>query len=136
MGNFLLDTNHLSPLVTFDHLLRDRIISDAHSGHMFSIAAPVLAEFLYGIQTLPRAKANLKEWQRYQDSFSFYDVQHIDAESAAALQIALRKQGWQLKTVDALVAAIALRYSLMLLTTDKDFDAIPGLAAENWLAQK
>jgi predicted nucleic acid-binding protein len=37
-------------------------------------------------------------------------------------------------TVDAILAAIALRHSLTLLTTDRDFAAVPGLAQANWLA--
>jgi predicted nucleic acid-binding protein len=45
----------------------------------------------------------------------------------------LRRQGWQLGTVDALVAAVALRYGCTLLTADKDFAAIPALGLENWL---
>lgn len=135
MAIYLLDTNHLSPLVTVDHNLRHRLIAAAQSGHTFAIAAPVLAEFLYGIQTLPRAKANLQEWQRYHDRFDFYDIQRLDAESAASIQVILRKQGWQLKTVDALIAAVALRYGFTLLTTDRDFTAIPGLALENWLVE-
>ena len=64
---------------------------------MFSIAAPVLAEFLYGIQTLPRAKANLKEWQRYQDSFSFYDVQRIDAEVLLLYRLRYANKGSSLR---------------------------------------
>ena len=57
-----------------------------------------------------------------------------DAEFAAQLQISLRKRGWQLETVDALIATIALRYDLTLLTTDRDFEAIPDLQQANWLA--
>lgn len=45
----------------------------------------------------------------------------------------LRKRGWQLETADALIAATVLRYDLILLTTDKDFSAIPDLKRENWL---
>ncbi|MFD3165831.1 type II toxin-antitoxin system VapC family toxin [Herpetosiphon sp. NSE202] len=56
-----------------------------------------------------------------------------DAVHAAEMQIALRRQGRQLATVDALIAALALRYDLVLLTTDKDFDAVPELRIENWL---
>lgn len=33
----------------------------------------------------------------------------------------------------SLIAAVALRYDLTLLTTDKDFSAIPQLKQENWL---
>ena len=34
---------------------------------------------------------------------------------------------------DALIAAVALRRDLTLLTTDGDFAAVPGLLCENWL---
>ena len=33
----------------------------------------------------------------------------------------------------SLIAVIALRYDLTLLTTDGDFQAIPGLRLENWI---
>ena len=62
-----------------------------------------------------------------------YDLDRADAERAAHLQIQLRRQGWQLGPVDALIAAVALRYGLTLLTTDRDFAAIPSPSQENWL---
>lgn len=55
-----------------------------------------------------------------------------DAERVAHLQIQLRRQGWQLGTVDALIAAVALRHGLILLTTDKDSSVIPALNQQNW----
>ena len=39
-----------------------------------------------------------------------------------------------LATVDALMAAIALRYDLVLLTADNDFNNVPGLNHENWFS--
>lgn len=57
-----------------------------------------------------------------------------DAERAANLQTSLRRRGRQLETVDALIAAVALRYDLTLLTADNDFSAISQLKRENWLA--
>lgn len=36
--------------------------------------------------------------------------------------------------VDALIAVVALRYNLTLLTSDQDFTAIASLPQENWLA--
>jgi predicted nucleic acid-binding protein len=38
-----------------------------------------------------------------------------------------------LDTIGALIALVALRYDLTLLTTDKDFAAILALKQENWL---
>jgi tRNA(fMet)-specific endonuclease VapC len=64
-----------------------------------------------------------------------FDIVQIDtelAEEAADLRLRLQKRGWQLKLFDALIAVIALRGNYILLTTDKDFLAIPNLKQENW----
>ena len=100
---------------------------------IFSIATPALAETLFGLRLLPRAKQNLAEWERLKSRFNYYNIDRTDAEQAAELQASLRRQGWQLETVDALIATVALRNDLILLTTDKDFSRVPLLKQENWL---
>lgn len=120
-------------MVTADHQLRLQVFERRKHGDRFSVAAPSLTEVLYGISLLPRAQANLTEWARVKSSFNYYTIDTVVAEEAAALQVKLRRQGWQLGTVDALIAAVALRYDLILLTTDKDFRGIGDLKQENWL---
>lgn len=66
MPNYLLDTNHASPLVTLGHPLRERVLQRLDAGEGFAICVPVLAETLFGIGILPRAAQNLVEWQRLQ----------------------------------------------------------------------
>jgi tRNA(fMet)-specific endonuclease VapC len=132
MTNYLLDANHASPMVTLGHPLRQRVLSLQVNG-TFAIAVPVLVEVLYGLRLLPRSEQNLAEWARLRLNFYCYIPDESDAEQAAELQVLLRRRGWQLATVDALIAAVALRYNLTLLTTDKDFAAIPQLKQENWL---
>ena len=56
-----------------------------------------------------------------------------DAESSARLRIGLRRRGHQLELPDALIAAVALRLDLTLLTADADFAPVPGLRAADWL---
>ena len=133
MGDYLLDTNHISPLITIGHPLRQRVLRSLEGGDTLSIAVPALTEMLFGISLLPRARQNLQEWEHLKSSFNYYDIDRLDAEQAARLQVALRRRGWQLETVDALIATVALRNNLMLLTTDGDFYAISELAQENWL---
>ncbi len=133
MTDYLLDTNHLSPLVTLRHPLHGKVLQQLQAGNTFAIAVPALTEFLYGISVIPRARQNLATWEILKHRFSYYDIKQSDAESAARLQVNLRRQGWQLATVDALIAAITLRYDLTLLTTDQDFRAIVGLKQTNWL---
>ncbi len=130
---YLLDTNHISPLVTFGHPLIKKMWKKVDGGDKFAIAVPALTELIFGISIIPRAKQNLLLWSEMKNQFTYYDIRLEDAEKAAILQLELRRQDWQLGTIDALIAAVALRYDLVLLTTDRDFQAIPGLPQENWL---
>ncbi len=133
MARYLLDTNHLSPLISVGHPLRQRVPAQLRQGDDFALPVPVLTELLYGIRLTPRSVQNLAEWQRLRHSLGLYPVNQHEAELAAELQTTLRRRGWQLATVDALIAAVALRHDLTLLTTDGDFAAVPGLECENWL---
>lgn len=133
MTDYLVDTNHLSVLVTKDHPLRLLFVQRMKLDDTFAIAIPALAEMLFGIHMTPRSKQNLAEWAQLSVTFLYLDTIRPDAERAAILQAELRRHGWQLGTVDALIAATALRYDLTLLTTDKDFSGIPGLRLENWV---
>ena len=136
MADYLLDTNHAAPLVTLSHPLRERILHELDEGNSFAICVPVLTETLFGISMLPRAAQNRTAWSRLTPLLPCYIPDETDAELAAELQISLRHRGWQLETVDALVSVVALRYDLTLLTTDGDFQAIPGLRHENWLVEE
>ena len=133
MAHYLLDTNHTSPLVTLDHPLRAKILARREQGDIFSLCVPVVAETKFGIGVLPRAQYNLEEWQNLKLILDTYSLDEDDSEFAADLRLSLKKTGWQLALADALIAAVALRYDLILLTTDKDFRAVEGLQTENWL---
>lgn len=134
MADYLLDTNHASSLVTLSHPLRERVLRRLDAGDTFAVCVPVITETLFGISLLPRAHQNLAEWERLKPLLPCYVPDETDAELAAELQISLRRRGWQLATVDALIGAIALRYGLTLLTTDNDFQAVPKLRHEDWLS--
>ena len=133
MSRYLLDTNHLSPLVTTDHPLQTKIFIAIQAGDTFAVTAPVLNEFLFGIRSLKRAQQNVDAWHKIKADFVYYPVNEVDAEMAADLRITLMRKGRQLALVDSFVAVIALRNNLTLLTTDKDFMAIPELPQENWI---
>jgi predicted nucleic acid-binding protein len=134
MTSYLLDTNHASPLVTHRHPLRRRVFERLAANDIFAICAPVLTETLFGILGLTRGSANQAEWERIRTSLRCYSVDESDAIEAAMLRLSLRRQGRQLAAIDALIATVALRYDLILLTTDRDFLAVPSLQCENWIS--
>jgi len=133
MTQYLLDTNHASPLVTLDHPLRARVLSAIRSDDIFALTTANLAELWYGIHALPRAPQNRLEWLRLRPAFWIYQIEERDAIDAAEIQLTLRRRGQQIGTIDAMLAAVAIRYDLTLLTTDRDFDSVPGLQRTNWL---
>ena len=134
MTNYLLDTNHLSPLVTIGHPLRAVLHAQMQLGDQFALAAPAVNEFVFGIGIASRSVSNLREWKLIQKDFTSYDINAEIAEQAAYLRINLRRQGKQLEAIDSMIAIIVLRNDLTLLTTDKDFLAVPSLRQSNWLS--
>jgi predicted nucleic acid-binding protein len=95
----------------------------------------VITETVFGFRMLPRARQNAREWDSLRPALELIDMDEDDALNAASLQVMLRRQGRQLSTVDALIATVALRYDLVLLTTDQDFDPVPSLIVENWMSR-
>jgi predicted nucleic acid-binding protein len=51
----------------------------------------------------------------------------LDYTSAGDLLRGLREQGTAMPSMDALIAALALRHDVPLLTNDGHFEAVPGL---------
>jgi tRNA(fMet)-specific endonuclease VapC len=135
VADYFLDTNHASTLVTIGHSVRRRIHARLAAGDSFFLTAPVITEVVFGFGLLPRATQNMQEWLAIRPALRLLPIEETDAMDGAALQLALRRRGWQLETVDALIATVALRNALILLTTDGDFRPVPGLGSENWFAQ-
>lgn len=135
MPGYLLDTNHLGRFVDPRHPVRTHLRMALEAGNAFYIILPVITETVAGFSILPRAAQNWTEWQVLRPAFTLMLLDEDDAINAAQLQVTLRRSGRQLATIDALIATIALRYDLTLLTTDGDFAPVPSLRLENWLAR-
>lgn len=77
----------------------------------------VLQELLQGFSG---AKARTQIIERFA-ALPLLQPDRDDHIGAAALRNACRKAGVQIGTIDALLAQLAVRHELTLLTTDKDF---------------
>ena len=49
------------------------------------------------------------------------------------IYLELRQRGRILSQVDMMIAALARQHGLTVLTTDRDFEALPGLRTMNWV---
>jgi tRNA(fMet)-specific endonuclease VapC len=133
MPGYLLDTNDLGRLVDPPHPLRTRLRTATEAGDVFYIILPIIIETVAGFSILPRAAQNWAEWEVLRPFLALLPIDEDDAVDATELQVILHRAGRQLATADALIATIALRYDLTLLTTDGDFTSVASLRLENWL---
>lgn len=81
------------------------------------ITGLVLQELLQGFSG---AKAQTQIVERF-SALPLLQPDREDHIGAAALRNACRQAGVQIGTIDALLAQLAIRHDLTLLTTDKDF---------------
>jgi tRNA(fMet)-specific endonuclease VapC len=133
--SYLLDSNHANRLVDPQHPMRLRLRTALAQEDVFSLILPVITETVFGFSILPRAVRNRLEWQTVRPSLVLLDLDEDHATDAADLQVQLRRSGRQLTLVDALIAVVALRNDLVVLTTDADFTAVPALRLDNWVAR-
>jgi tRNA(fMet)-specific endonuclease VapC len=94
----------------------------------------VLCELEVGIQQVSRPDEYRQNLQRL---FRHVRVWPIDLETArlyGEIHQTLRRRGRILSQVDTMVAALARQMRIKVLTSDRDFEALPEIPRENWLA--
>lgn len=85
------------------------------------VTDPVLMEILAGA----RSRSEWLELRRLMSAFDFASVEGPDWVDAAALQWRLRRAGQPVKSIiDCLIAVVAIRLDVPLLTADEDFARI------------
>jgi predicted nucleic acid-binding protein len=75
-------------------------------------------------------------WTLMRRAASFVRIWPLEptiAQVFGDLFVELKMKGRVLSHVDLSLAALAKLQKLVLLTTDRDFEAMPDLARENWL---
>jgi tRNA(fMet)-specific endonuclease VapC len=131
--SYLLDTNILSAHLRRPSGLQHRFVQ--HSGRLYT-SSVALAELYDWAYRRPDPAAALAAV----DKMLFHEVATIEfdndcAKQCGGLRAELRRQGIGVAALDVLIAAIALLFDLTLVTHNtKDFQKIPGLRLEDWLA--
>ena len=134
MAAYLLDTNHLGHCLNPVARLRDRLRTAHRAGHRFGTITPALCElevFIAGSPNREPADRLLRDLRHY---VRVWPLEPPVARLYADIYSDLRRRSRVLSQVDMMLAALARRMNLMLLTTDRDFEALPDVSCENWLA--
>ena len=86
-------------------------------------AGPILFELLQGIKS-SEEKDQVKEALL---SMNYLEITPLDWEGAALLSRELRAKGFTIPITDLLIAQLAKRHNLEVISLDPHFDHIPGL---------
>ncbi|QOV87290.1 PIN domain-containing protein [Humisphaera borealis] len=132
---YLLDTNQLthaaanrgSPVVK-----RIRQVSSA--GDAVGVCVPVLCEAHAGFAGLSEAKREhyLEELRHLMRLLRLWPLDSDAAVEYGRIYQSCRQVGRVLSPVDMMLAALAREERLILVTADRDFDALPDLRIEDW----
>jgi tRNA(fMet)-specific endonuclease VapC len=134
MAGYLLDTNHLGDALRRRSVVRRRL-TDAHrSGARIGTCVSVLCEVDAGLAQIVTSERCYRTMQRVLSFVRIWPVEPTLATIFGDIYLDLRRRGRVLSHVDILLAALARQMNLTLLTTDRDFEALPDLRCENWLS--
>ncbi|HMF35682.1 MAG TPA: type II toxin-antitoxin system VapC family toxin [Isosphaeraceae bacterium] len=132
MPDYLLDCNHLSASLRRVSPVRERIHQGRRAGHRFISCYPVLCELEVGIQQTPNPDDNRRRLAQLLRHVRLWPLDTETTRLYGAVYLELRRQGRVLSQVDIMLAALARQHKLIVLTTDRDFEALANLAVENW----
>jgi|SRR5579884_2239296 len=133
MSRYLLDTNHCSAAIRRVSPLRDCLLHLAGRGDRFATCASVLCELEAGIQQVADVLAARRRLRHVLQRVRVWPIDFPLTTVFGTIYLELRRAGRILSHVDMLLAALARDRDAIILTTDRDFDALPDIRTENWL---
>jgi predicted nucleic acid-binding protein len=133
VARYLLDTNHLSAALDFRSAFRVRLYQYLQAGNRFGTCVQILCELETGIHQTLRRDRNRQSLTVLLRQIRIWPPEPTIAPLYAENYHELRDQGRVLSQVDMLLVALARSIGATLPSSDRDFEARPGLRVENWL---
>ena len=131
--SFLLDTNILSVHLRRPAALAHRFIQ--HSGRLYTSTVALAELFVWAYKRPDPRKVLGNIEELLDDDVRLLDYDLESANEFGRVRIDLRRQGIEVPTADPMIGSVALIYDFTLVTHNAvDFQRIPGLRIEDWLA--
>jgi tRNA(fMet)-specific endonuclease VapC len=131
--DYLLDCNHLSAALRRVSAVRERIHQGRRAGRRFVSCHPVLCELEVGIQQTSKPDENRRRLAQLLHHVRLWPLDAETTQLYGSVYIELRRTGRALSQVDMMLAALARQHKLVVLTSDRHFEALSELAVENWV---
>ena len=127
-GEVLLDTNIVIGLLAGEKAIHQRL---AESPKVL-LSTVVLGELYYGARKSHRVQENLARINKFAFSTVVLGCDIATAHEYGVIKNKLRLKGQPVPDNDLWLAAIARQYDLTLVSRDKHFSEVDGLAREQW----
>ena len=133
MSKYLLDSNAFADCIFHRRGVDQRVKQSRRQGHIIGTALPVVAEMLGGIEFSQTRERNLLILNRKLSLFRLWPFTLDVAREYGRLFAELRRIGRPMQVIDMMIAATARTFSdSIVVTTDTDLSAVPGLKVEDW----
>ena len=133
MSPLMLDTNTISGIVSYRHPeFRMKLRADFHRGIL--ISAISYGECMFGLSNNPNATRIASVAAAFFAETTILPFTPGTAVRYGRLRAEMRRLGKALQPLDMLIAAHALEAGATLVSSDRAFRHVPGLAVEGWTA--
>lgn len=133
MRRYLLDTGIAGHYLNRRRGVYQRARAVIASGNKIGIGLPVLGELWDGVANSASPDRNRKLLLHALADWTRWPFTEAAAEEYGRLSTALRRMGRPMQQIDIQIAAIAVSMgSTIIVSTDSDLTAVPGLMVENW----
>jgi tRNA(fMet)-specific endonuclease VapC len=133
MRKYLLDSGILTAYVHRRNGVYERALELRKTGHRIGTGTPVVGEFVAGVKRSSSPERNLPKLSLALLSLKVWSFEQDAAFEYGELLSELTLLGRPMQTIDIQIAAIAMALgNCVVVTTDSDLSAVPGLAVENW----
>ncbi len=127
-GNFLLDTNIVIALIARESAVRAGL---ANAGLVF-LPTIVLGELYYGAWKSTHIESNIAKIDQLSMRFGILECDVSTARCYGRTKERLRSRGRPIPDNDIWIASLAEQYDLTLVTRDRHFGEVEGIAIERW----
>ena len=128
---YMLDTNMVSHIIKRQPQAIARLLEVPM--HSVCISAITAGELAFGLAKRPQAMALREAVNEFLRRVEVMPWDAAVAQSYGTLRAALYKKGTPLAALDLQIAAHALHLKAMLVSNDRVFARVGGLAVEDWL---
>ena len=130
---YLLDTGIAQDFVNRRNGVLERVDAERHRGSRIGICLPVLGELWSGIEGSTSRDRNAQRLRHALSRPTVWPYTEQAAELFGRLFAVLRRSGRPMQQIDIQIGAIALALgNCVVVSSDSDLAAIPGLTVENW----